>query len=355
MKERYFGSVRFFKHVIYGFMVSVAAIGIFFLYSLGTKLFSANRGSARYIASAAAASFIDDDAMAPDVKAMGSIAMPAIGGGETAAVSPADTLAPSYTPTPGTETVPPETEETEEEEEAAQPDESVYSPETIGYQLLYPDLYVTPSEDYAEEEGKVAYLTFDDGPSARTLDVLDTLKKYDIKATFFVVTKNLDTDILKRIAEEGQTIGIHTHSHKYTQIYDSIEAYLEDFNTAFEAVYEATGVKPSIFRFPGGSINAYNRGFYEELNAEMLRRGFMFYDWNVSAGDSAPNTGSDRIYSNIINGIGGQEKLIILLHDSQQKYASAKALPRVIEYLQSNGYSFAPLDNRVEPIVFSYK
>lgn len=351
MKQKYFGSVRFFKHLIYFCMISVVSVGIFFMYSLGANAIS---GKKEALNASSAGSGMDIDGLTPGVQVMGNMVLPIIKEQNGAPENP-DTPYPSDTPDTETEEnddarqLPPE--ETPEPEETP----SAYSPDPIGYQLLYPDLYVDPPEEYAEEEGKVAYLTFDDGPSARTAGVLDVLDEYDIKATFFVITNKLDVDMLKRIAEEGHTIGIHTHSHQYTEIYASIEDYLDDFNTSFQTIYEATSIKPSIFRFPGGSINAYNRGFYQELNSEMLRRGFVYYDWNASSGDSAPNTSAERAYQNIIQKAGGQDKLIILMHDSSQKYASLRALPRVIEYLQSQGYSFAPLDHRVEPIVFSYK
>jgi len=342
MKDKYFGSVRFFKHIIYFFMVSVVTVGIFFMYSLGANAINGKKQAQAL----SAATDIGMDGLQPDVKVMGNVLMPVIQDGEDGTVEAAATPAPTPSPEPAEEEI---VEETPEETPAA------YSPEPIGYQLMFPDLYVDPPEEYGEPEGKVAYLTFDDGPSSRTAGVLDVLDEYGIKATFFVITNKLDVDMLKRIAEGGHTIGIHTHSHQYKQIYSSIEEYLDDFNSAFTTIHEATGIKPDIFRFPGGSINAYNRGFYQELNSEMLRRGFVYYDWNVSSGDSAPNMSSDKVYQNIVQKIGCQDNLIVLMHDSQQKYASLRALPRVIEYLQSQGYSFAPLDHRVEPIVFSYK
>lgn len=342
MKEKYFGSVRFFKHLIYFCMISVVTVGIFFMYSLGANAISGKKEAQNL----SAASDLDIDGLAPEVKVMGNALLPVIQDEEDGAAEA--TPIPIVTPDV-------DTEEDAADEEVPEETPPVYSPEPIGYQLLYPDLYVDPPAEYSEAEGKVAYLTFDDGPSARTADVLDVLDEYDIKATFFVITNKLDVDMLKRIADGGHTIGIHTHSHQYKEIYASIDAYLDDFDIAFTTIYEATGVKPDIFRYPGGSINAYNRGFYQELNSEMLRRGFVFYDWNVSSGDSAPNMTSDRVYQNIVQKVGGQDELIILMHDSQQKYASLRALPRVIEYLRDQGYSFAPLDHRVEPIVFSYK
>ena len=349
MKNKYFGSVRFFKHLIYFCMISVVSVGIFFVYSLGTNAIHDKR-EARNASSVITDT--DHEDLIPGVQVMGNALLPAISDEEYAEMEAEDTPQPATAPDADTEAG---EEETDTEQDMPEPSPPVYSPEPFGYQLLYPDLYVDPPEGYVQEEGKVAYLTFDDGPSARTADVLDVLEEYDIKATFFVITNKLDVDMLKRVAGAGHTIGVHTHTHQYNDIYASIDDYLDDFNTAFQAVYEATSIKANIFRYAGGSINAYNRGFYQELNAEMLRRGFVYYDWNASSGDSAPNTTSERVYQNIIQKVGGQEKLIILMHDSQQKYASVRALPRVIEYLQSQGYSFAPLDNRVEPIVFSYK
>jgi peptidoglycan/xylan/chitin deacetylase (PgdA/CDA1 family) len=224
----------------------------------------------------------------------------------------------------------------------------------IDYQLKYPNLYTDPADDFMYK-GKTAYLTFDDGPSARTLEILDILKRHNIKATFFVVTKNFNSAILKRIAAEGHAIGIHSDSHRYEQIYGSVEDYLDDFNAAYNKIFTETSVKPQIFRFPGGSINAYNRGIYQEIISEMLRRGFLFYDWNISTGDTNPNINSEKILNNVKASVKGQNKLIILAHDSEYKYQTVRALPKIIEFLKNEGYSFDKLDNSVEPVMFSYQ
>lgn len=127
------------------------------------------------------------------------------------------------------------------------------------------------------------YLTFDDGPSARTDEILEILDKYGVKATFFVVGANEEGDLerMQKIVAAGHTLAIHSYSHDYKKIYASVEAYLEDFNQMFCQIYEATGVKPQIFRFPGGSVNSYNVGIHQQLIAEMTRRGFVYFDWNV--------------------------------------------------------------------------
>jgi len=153
---------------------------------------------------------------------------------------------------------------------------------TIDYQREYSSLHVENDfifEDRNDE--KICYLTFDDGPDAEnTAYILDVLKEHNAKATFFVVYKDYKEEraLYKRIAEEGHTIGVHTASHNYNKIYASVEDYLDDFERCSEQIESVTGVKPEIFRFPGGSVNSYNAGIYQEIIAEMVRRGYTYYD-----------------------------------------------------------------------------
>jgi len=172
---------------------------------------------------------------------------------------------------------------------------------SIEYQKLYPDMY-TKLAKATKTESKTVYLTFDDGPSNRTVEILDILKKEDIKATFFIIGKEgeKEKDLLKRMADEGHSIGIHTYSHIYSSIYDSVENYLGDFNQTYQLIYDTTGMKPKIFRFPGGSINKYNAQDYEEIIAEMTRRGFTYYDWNASDGDANSNATANSVYYNTV-------------------------------------------------------
>ena len=160
----------------------------------------------------------------------------------------------------------------------------------LNYQISYPDLYVDAPQKFNYTEN-VVYLTFDDGPSENTKDILNILDKYNIKATFFVIGKETarGKQLLQEIVARGHSIGIHSYSHNYNQIYNSVDAYLEDFNNAFNYIYNSTGVKANIFRFPGGSINNYNSLIYKQIIAEMTRRGFVFYDWNVSGEDAKSN------------------------------------------------------------------
>ncbi|MBQ7816050.1 MAG: polysaccharide deacetylase, partial [Oscillospiraceae bacterium] len=196
----------------------------------------------------------------------------------------------------------------------------------------------------------------DDGPSANTETVLDILKSNNIKTTFFVVNNDIEAQqyLYKRIVDEGHTLGIHTYSHQYRDIYSSVDAYLADFNKMYEKVYELTGTKPTVFRFPGGSINTYNQNFYTELIAEMLRRGFTYYDWNVSSGDAGVTFNSPAIQNAVLSGIGSKNKSIVLMHDSSTKQATVGALQGIIDALKDT-HEFRAIDNTVEPSVFTYK
>ena len=178
------------------------------------------------------------------------------------------------------------------------------------------------------------------------------LAKHNIKATFFVVGKLIDgnENTLKRIAREGHTIGIHTYSHVYSGIYASVDDYLRDFAMTYDKIYKVTGQKPQIFRFPGGSINAHNRKIYRSLVAEMTRRGFKFYDWNVSASDAVKGATSQSVYSSIVNGVSRKAQNIVLMHDTS--HVTLSALERVIASIKSKGLTFESISSSVAPITF---
>lgn len=227
------------------------------------------------------------------------------------------------------------------------------------YMKLYPELYAeNPPEHFKEDSGTV-YLTFDDGPSDRTSDILEILDRYGIKATFFVCggEDEKSQQLMRDIVNAGHTIGIHSISHDYEKIYSSVESYLDDFNETYMCVYNATGVKPQIFRFPGGSINNYNRFTYMQIIAEMTRRGFVYYDWNVSGEDAVHGADWTSIYNNIMSGIKSNtaDRAIVLLHDSQSKENTVLVLEDIIDRLLEDGYKFDKLDNTVNPATFTYR
>lgn len=231
------------------------------------------------------------------------------------------------------------------------------SAEPLDYQTKYSKLYVDNDFTY-EEHDKVCYLTFDDGPSTENTEkILKVLKKYNVKATFFVVNKKgEDMDALyKQIVDEGHTIAVHTATHNYEKIYSSVTAYLKDFNRCSKRIEEATGVKPELFRFPGGSVNSYNYELCQPLIAEMLRRGYTYYDWNVSSGDATGRILSEKqIYKNVVNNVAESGESIVLMHDSNEKDSTVEALDDIIETLTERGYTFDKLDKTVKPIIFSY-
>lgn len=228
------------------------------------------------------------------------------------------------------------------------------------YQLDYSNLYCYSNltEELnavnADMENKAVYLTFDDGPSARTEEILDILDKYDIKATFFVIYNESDKakEILKRTYEKGHTIGVHSASHSYKEIYSSVDSFLSDFEKCFEYLKDITGDAPSIFRFPGGSVNNYNKAVRKDIADELTRRGFTYFDWNVSGEDATKNYSEDSIYSNVLMGCKGRNSSVVLLHDSENKKETVAALERIIPDLLKEGYVFLPIDENVHPTVF---
>lgn len=213
----------------------------------------------------------------------------------------------------------------------------------------YPNLYAEGCSP--KDSKKVVYLTFDDGPSSLTPQVLDLLDRYNAKATFFVVCKNNEeyAKYLPQIVERGHTLALHSYSHNYNTIYASKDAFLDDYEKVYDWVVENTGYTPSLFRFPGGSNNGSSyvvNGIIEEME----RRGFQYFDWNVSSGDGSNLTTTENIIDNICKNVGNAKNPVVLMHDGSGKNATLAALPTVLEYLADNGYEFRSLDKSAEPV-----
>ncbi len=215
----------------------------------------------------------------------------------------------------------------------------------------YPNLYADSEDEQAENEEKIAYLTFDDGPSSLTPKVLDLLDQYNAKATFFVVCKNNEeyAEYLPEIVKRGHALALHSYSHNYSQIYASQDAFLSDLEKVFDWVVEHTGYTPSLLRFPGGSNNGSSY-VVNDIIDELERRGFQYFDWNVSSGDGSSLTTRANIIDNICNNIGNVENPVVLMHDGSGKNATLAALPTVLENLSSAGYEFRSLDKNVPPV-----
>lgn len=195
---------------------------------------------------------------------------------------------------------------------------------------------------------KVIYLTFDDGPSQYTGELLDVLSKYNVKATFFVTGRNSNYfHYIKRAYDEGHTIGLHTYSHNYSLVYSSIDAYFSDLNSINEIVREQTGSYSNIIRFPGGSSNTVSRnytvGIMSQLSSLVESKGYKYFDWNVSSGDASSVILDSSSYAqNVINGLGNGSYYVVLQHDTNVN--SIRAVSKIIEYGLSHGYSFRAID-----------
>ena len=238
--------------------------------------------------------------------------------------------------------------------EANQPTQQASQPESP-YADIYPDMMVNaPAEsDYVRELGTV-YLTFDDGPSDNTYSILSYLEQYNVKATFFVVPNRSEGCYakLKAIAAAGHSIGVHSASHVYKDIYSSVEAYLDDFHEAWDIIYDATGIKTEIFRFPGGSVNDFNTETRDKIIQEMTRRGFRYYDWNVESGDVDGATWTD-MYNSIPSDIANCYRSIVLMHDSNSTPNTVLVLGDVLHVLVSDGYKFDKINNDTRPVQFT--
>lgn len=184
------------------------------------------------------------------------------------------------------------------------------------------------------------YLTFDDGPSANTDRILDILKEYDVKATFFVIgrTDESSQKRYQRIVEEGHTLGMHSYSHKYQEIYESRDAFAKDMSRLQEYLYELTGVWPRIYRFPGGSSNTVSRTDMSELIQYLTDLGITYYDWNVASGDAVSQLlPTATIVNNCLGSIEAHEESVILFHDAAEKTTTVEALPLIIEAVKERG------------------
>lgn len=198
---------------------------------------------------------------------------------------------------------------------------------------------------------KKAYLTFDDGPNKSvTTEILDVLRRYNVKATFFMVGTLLEqnSDVARRAYEEGHLLANHSYSHKYSEVYADTDAFMNQINKTQEIIFNITDNLnyPKICRFPGGS---YNSGTYgqvkQECKIKLQENGYRHCDWNALNGDAEMiDPSGDYIMSRIKRSTNGKEDVVILMHDALAKGVTAKTLPDVIDYLIECGYEFDTLD-----------
>jgi peptidoglycan/xylan/chitin deacetylase (PgdA/CDA1 family) len=320
----YFGSVKFFKNLILILVALLAIVSLVFIVFLVIENNDLQKEVERLNA---VNPVVTDDS--------GNIGMTMSGGYST---PPPATSPPATAPPP---TWPPSPHEL--------PDKP--------YASLFPDLYaVQPiSANYKNDTNHV-YLTFDDGPStSATTQVLRFLNDYDVKATFFVVPSTGTERLLQRVHEAGHAIGVHSYSHKYAEIYASVEAFLEDFNKARDLIYQQIGIKPDIYRFPGGSINNHNRDIIDDIIAEMNRRGFIYFDWNIDSEDYK-GTAYSPMFRSLREAIDANndrnQRSIVLFHDSSNSGYMTWVLGEFIKWLQAHSaeFTFGVLDTDIRPM-----
>ena len=210
-------------------------------------------------------------------------------------------------------------------------------------------------EDVQQPEAKhKVYLTFDDGPSANTDEILDILDRYQVKATFFVVGKEDETSQarMKRIVDEGHTLGTHSYSHVYSEIYESVESFSQDVDSIRSVVENISGTTAFAYRFPGGSSNKVSNVDISELVQVLQDKDLTYYDWNISSGDAVSNVPDvETLVENSTKDIQRWENSVILLHDANDKHATVEALPLIIEKILSmEDTQILPITMQTEPV-----
>lgn len=211
------------------------------------------------------------------------------------------------------------------------------------------------NEENSFQTGDVrqVYFTFDDGPSEQTEEILDVLKNNNFKATFFVVgkTDERSKELYRRIVDEGHTIGLHSYSHKYSDIYASKAAFLADLQKISDLIYQTTGQRTMLYRFPGGSSNKVSNVDMQLLIQYLNESGYTYYDWNVMSGDaSTQNFSAEVLTQNVMSGIKKNQTSIVLYHDADSRTATVKSLTDVIDQLIDMGAQILPIDDNTKKI-----
>lgn len=198
---------------------------------------------------------------------------------------------------------------------------------------------------YKSEE-KIAYLTFDDGPSEKvTPQILSILDQYEIKATFFVLGCNVDRypDLVKQAYEKGHYIANHGYSHVYNNVYSSAQALLDEFNRTEQSVRNAIGVQEysgHLFRFPGGSMGKKYRTVKDEAKQLLSDNNILYVDWNALNNDSVGKPTAESLVNDLKNTVGTKNSVVILMHDTGAKQLTVDTFPQILDYLIEQGYKF---------------
>ncbi|MBQ8148339.1 MAG: polysaccharide deacetylase [Lachnospiraceae bacterium] len=196
---------------------------------------------------------------------------------------------------------------------------------------------------------KRVYLTFDDGPSIYTGQILDILEANDVKATFFVIARENESywPYYTRILEEGHTLGMHSYTHNYNQVYASLDNFEADVEQLSQFLYERTGEYPTIYRFPGGSSNTVCDVPMTECIAYLNEQHIAYYDWNALNGDAVTEELSpEKLVENVMNSVRQNDTSIVLMHDMQSRHNTVESLQMLIDTLKEEGYEILPIDEK---------
>lgn len=201
----------------------------------------------------------------------------------------------------------------------------------------------------AQSGDKIIYLTFDDGPSKNTEEILNILDEYEVKATFFVTGISEEhSAMIGEEAKRGHAVGIHTYSHEYKTIYESVDAYFKDFNKTSDLIKAQTGNTTKIMRFPGGTSNTiskkYSSGIMSELAKQVAEQGYAYYDWNAENGDGNSHLSADTLVRTALASVKGKDTVMMLMHDGGGNKATVKALPVILKSLKEQGFQFRIID-----------
>ncbi len=203
------------------------------------------------------------------------------------------------------------------------------------------------------EGTKKVYLTFDDGPSKQTEKILDVLKEKNVKATFFEIGRDdeFSRKMYQRIVDEGHTLGMHSYSHIYQELYGSLENFQADFKKISEYFTSLTGVTPKYYRFPGGSSNSQNEFPVDKYTAFLKKQGVEYMDWNViAANGTTEDVTEEEMVQSVLDGAARYDTAVVLMYDSADRKMTAKSLGAVIDALQEAGYELLPIDENTVPV-----
>lgn len=205
----------------------------------------------------------------------------------------------------------------------------------------------TEDNMYTEGDTQKVYLTFETVPSENTNAILDVLAEYNVKATFFVCGDDSEEakEIYKRIVEEGHTLGMNSYVNDFSQIYQSIENFSEDFHQIQDYLREVTGVTSVYYRFPGGTFNQVSDVNFAEFVHVLNQEEITYFDWNVDAGDSGTSYTVDDVVLNVTQGVANYKTSVVRLHDSESRGTTVEALGTLIETLQDSGVELLPIDD----------